>query len=90
MAARLSGAGTMRIVAVHLLPNVISHILVIATLSIPSMILGETALSYLGLGIRPPYQLGCATQRGSGRARPASAALVSQPGGICDRHGHCL
>jgi len=54
MAARLSGAGTMRIVAVHLLPNVISHILVIATLSVPSMILGETALSYLGLGIRPP------------------------------------
>jgi peptide/nickel transport system permease protein len=54
MAARLSGTGTMRMVMVHLLPNVISHILVVATLSIPSMILGETALSFLGLGIRPP------------------------------------
>lgn len=54
MAARLSGTSTMRMVVVHLLPNVISHILVVATLSIPSMILGETALSFLGLGIRPP------------------------------------
>ncbi|MBV7332319.1 ABC transporter permease [Chloroflexi bacterium TSY] len=38
----------------HLLPNTLSHVLVVATLSIPSMILGETALSFLGLGIRPP------------------------------------
>jgi peptide/nickel transport system permease protein len=36
------------------LPNTFSHVLVIATLSIPGMILGETALSFLGLGIRPP------------------------------------
>ena len=38
----------------HLLPNTMSHVLVIATLTIPSMILGETALSFLGLGIKTP------------------------------------
>jgi len=38
----------------HLLPTTYSHIIVIATLSVPGMILGETALSFLGLGIRPP------------------------------------
>ncbi len=53
-AARLAGTGDARIIARHLLPNIISHVLVVATLSIPSMILGETALSFLGLGIRPP------------------------------------
>jgi peptide/nickel transport system permease protein len=38
----------------HLLPSTMSHVLVIATLTIPSMILGETALSFLGLGIKAP------------------------------------
>jgi peptide/nickel transport system permease protein len=37
-----------------LLPNFMSHLIASATLSIPSMILGETALSFLGLGLRPP------------------------------------
>jgi peptide/nickel transport system permease protein len=53
-AARLSNAGFMRMIWVHLFPNTLSHVLVIATLAIPGMILGETALSFLGLGIRPP------------------------------------
>jgi len=53
-AARLAGTGDLRIIVRHVLPNIISHVLVVATLSIPSMILGETALSFLGLGIRPP------------------------------------
>ncbi len=53
-AARYSNCSTFRIIARHLLPNTFSHVLVIATLSIPGMILGETALSFLGLGIRPP------------------------------------
>jgi len=53
-AARYTNCSTWRIIANHLLPNTFSHILVIATLSIPGMILGETALSFLGLGIRPP------------------------------------
>lgn len=54
IAARYTNCSTFRIIARHLLPNTFSHVLVIATLSIPSMILGETALSFLGLGIRPP------------------------------------
>lgn len=54
MAARLLGAGHARILVRHLLPGMTSHILVSLTLSIPGMILGETALSFLGLGLRPP------------------------------------
>ncbi|MFW5980825.1 MAG: ABC transporter permease [Halanaerobiaceae bacterium] len=53
-AARSVGAGQFHIIFRHLIPNVLSHIIVIATLSIPGMILGETMLSFLGLGIRPP------------------------------------
>ena len=53
-AARLMGARPSRIIGRHLLPNFISHLIASATLSIPSMILGETALSFLGLGLRPP------------------------------------
>jgi peptide/nickel transport system permease protein len=53
-AARLLGAGHARILVRHLLPGMTSHILVSLTLSVPGMILGETALSFLGLGLRPP------------------------------------
>jgi len=53
-AARLLGASHGRIIVKHLLPGMTSHILVALTLSIPGMILGETALSFLGLGLRPP------------------------------------
>jgi len=53
-AAVLMGAGPARLVGRHLLPNFMSHLIASATLSIPSMILGETALSFLGLGLRPP------------------------------------
>jgi peptide/nickel transport system permease protein len=53
-AARLMGAGPGRIIGRHLLPNFMSHLIASATLSIPTMILGETALSFLGLGLRPP------------------------------------
>ena len=54
MAARAAGAGHWYTITHHLLPGCYSHIIVIATLAIPGMILGETALSFLGLGIRPP------------------------------------
>ncbi|MGQ9632431.1 MAG: ABC transporter permease [bacterium] len=54
MAARLVGATEWRIIARHLLPSFLSHIIVALTLAIPNMILGETALSFLGLGLRPP------------------------------------
>lgn len=53
-AAELMGASKGRIILRHLIPNFMSHLIASATLSIPSMILGETALSFLGLGLRPP------------------------------------
>ena len=53
-AAELLGARRSRVIGRHLLPNFFSHLIASATLSIPSMILGETALSFLGLGLRPP------------------------------------
>ncbi|NMB46025.1 MAG: ABC transporter permease [Firmicutes bacterium] len=54
LAAQAMGASDRRIILVHMLPNAASHIIVVATLSIPGMILAETALSFLGLGIQPP------------------------------------
>jgi peptide/nickel transport system permease protein len=54
VAARLLGAGHSRIIFRHLLPGFTSHIIVTLTLQVPGMILGETALSFLGLGLRPP------------------------------------
>lgn len=54
VAARLMGASHSRILFRHLLPGFTSHIIVVLTLSVPTMILGETALSFLGLGLRPP------------------------------------
>src|SRR5262252_6512843 len=53
-AAVLMGATPARIIRRHLLPSIISHLIASATLMIPGMILGETALSFLGLGLRPP------------------------------------
>jgi peptide/nickel transport system permease protein len=54
LAAQLAGAGEMRIITRHLLPSFMSHIIVSVTLAIPGMILSETALSFLGLGLRAP------------------------------------
>ncbi len=54
IAARLLGASHGRIIFRHLLPGFASHIIVSLSLAIPGMILGETALSFLGLGLRPP------------------------------------
>ena len=53
-AARLLGASHTRILFRHLLPGFTSHIIVVLTMSVPTMILGETSLSFLGLGLRPP------------------------------------
>jgi peptide/nickel transport system permease protein len=54
LAAQLMGAKTSRIIGRHLVPGFMSHLIASATMSIPAMILGETALSFLGLGLRPP------------------------------------
>ncbi|HRW06275.1 MAG TPA: ABC transporter permease [Caldilineaceae bacterium] len=54
MAARLSGSGEMRVILRHMLPSFLSHIIASLTLSIPGIILAETGLSFIGLGLRPP------------------------------------
>lgn len=54
LAARAAGATEWRIITKHLLPSCASHLVVSITLSIPQVILGETALSFLGLGMQPP------------------------------------
>jgi len=54
MAARVSGVGNPGIILKHMLPAMYSHIIVVATLAIPLFILGESTLSFLGLGIKPP------------------------------------
>ena len=54
LAAQLMGASSSRIIGRHLIPGFMSHLIASATISIPAMILGETALSFLGLGLRPP------------------------------------
>lgn len=54
MAARLAGASETRVMFRHMLPGFMSHIIAQLTLAIPGMIIGETSLSFLGLGLRPP------------------------------------
>jgi len=54
LAARLNGAREMRIIIRHMVPSFLSYIIAALTLAIPGMILAETGLSFLGLGLRPP------------------------------------
>jgi peptide/nickel transport system permease protein len=54
MAARLAGARPLRVILRHMVPSFLSHIIASITLAVPSMILSETSLSFLGLGLRPP------------------------------------
>lgn len=54
VAAELAGSSDWRIISRHLLPTVASYLIVDLTVAFPAMILGETALSFLGLGLRPP------------------------------------
>jgi peptide/nickel transport system permease protein len=54
MAARFAGAGRWRIIIVHMVPSFLSYLIASLTLSIPGMILGETSLSFIGIGLRPP------------------------------------
>ncbi|SFP45319.1 peptide/nickel transport system permease protein [Mesorhizobium sp. NFR06] len=54
LAAQLMGASSSRIIRRHLIPGFMSHLIATATISVPGMILGETALSFLGLGLRAP------------------------------------
>ena len=54
VSARLLGASRRRVIFRHMLPSFLSHIITSATMAVPGMILGETALSFLGIGLRPP------------------------------------
>lgn len=52
--ARLDGNGPMRIIFRHMAPNFLSHLIAVVTLAIPGMIIAETSLSFLGVGLRQP------------------------------------
>ncbi len=54
VSARLVGCREMRTIFVHMVPAFMSHIIAATTLALPAMIISETALSFLGLGLRPP------------------------------------
>ena len=54
LAARLVGASELRIIFRHMVPSFASHLIASLTMSVPSMILGETTLSFIGLGLQPP------------------------------------
>jgi len=53
-ASLLSGARTAWIIRKHMVPSFMSHLIAVATMSVPGMIIGETTLSFLGVGLRPP------------------------------------
>src|SRR5262249_31263947 len=54
LAAKLAGCSQLRIILRHMVPTFLSHIIATSSLAIPVMIISETSLSFLGLGIRPP------------------------------------
>ena len=81
LAARLSGASEMRVVLRHMVPSFLSYIIASLTLAIPGMILAETGLSFLGLGLRAPaISWGVLLQEGQNLRSVALAPWVLIPG----------
>jgi peptide/nickel transport system permease protein len=81
MAARLAGASEMRIIFRHMLPSFISHIIASLTLAIPAIILSETGLSFIGLGLRAPaISWGVLLQEAQNVRSMALAPWVLTPG----------
>jgi oligopeptide transport system permease protein len=81
-AAIASGASTSRIIVKHVLPNVLGPVIVYATLSVPQIILFESFLSFLGLGIQEPHaSLGTLIAEGAGEMESAPWILLV-PGGF--------
>ncbi|MGO4404587.1 ABC transporter permease [Bosea sp. RAF48] len=74
-AARAAGAGPWRIATVHMIPNLISPVVVMASLNFSNLILLESALSFLGLGVQPPTAT-LASMVGQGRDYMASAPWI--------------
>jgi oligopeptide transport system permease protein len=81
-AAVASGAGTARIIVKHVIPNVIGPVIVYATLTVPQIIMFESFLSFLGLGIQEPHaSLGSLIAEGAGEMEAAPWILLV-PGGL--------
>jgi len=81
MAARLAGSSEMRVILRHMVPSFLSYIIASMTLSIPGMILSETSLSFLGLGLRPPaISWGVLLQEGQNVQTVALAPWLLLPG----------
>jgi oligopeptide transport system permease protein len=81
-AAIASGAGPGRIIVKHVIPNVVGPVIVYATLSVPQIILFESFLSFLGLGIQEPHaSLGTLIAEGAGEMESAPWMLLV-PGGF--------
>jgi peptide/nickel transport system permease protein len=82
MAARLDGSSQLRIILRHMVPSFLSHIIASITLAIPAVILSETALSFLGLGLRPPViSWGVLLQEAQNIRSVATAPWLLAPGG---------
>lgn len=82
-AARLDGCSTPRILWRHMLPSFTSHIIAVVTLAIPGMILAETALSYLGIGLRAPVvSWGVLLQEVQNIRSMSAAPWLFLPGGV--------
>ncbi|NEJ69638.1 ABC transporter permease subunit [Rhizobium phaseoli] len=81
IAAHLDGCSRMRIIWRHMVPSFMSHIIASVTLAIPTMILAETALSFLGIGLRPPVvSWGVLLQEGQNILAVSSAPWLFLPG----------
>ncbi len=81
-AARLDGASPWRVMFRHMVPSFLSHIIAAVTLAIPAMILAETALSFLGLGLRQPViSWGVLLQEAQNIRSVATAPWLFLPGG---------
>ena len=81
LSAELSGASRFRIITRHMVPAFMSHIIATSTLAIPVMIINETSLSFLGLGIRPPaISWGVLLQEAQTLQAVAQAAWLLMPG----------
>lgn len=81
VAAQLAGASQLRVILRHMVPAMTSHIIATSTLAVPAMILSETALSFLGLGLRPPViSWGVLLQEGQNVQSVALAPWVLLPG----------
>lgn len=83
MAARLNGNGILRLLRVHMIPSFSSHIIATLTLAIPGIILAETALSFLGIGLaRPTVSWGVLLQQAQSVEALMAAPWLFWPGGV--------